>query len=131
MRSTCASKHLPLVRSGGAIYEHAVVIDKFRAAFGHTPLSVEEDIPWKCRWLVICTGTGALPVMEEVKREAHRRKIRLAILPSAGALFQLFCCSFSGLFSILPVQILGSSLEDKKNDDEDDEDDEQVRPPLD
>jgi hypothetical protein len=45
---------------------------RFRDRFGHTPLSIEEEIPWKCRRLVIGTGTGALPVMEEVNREAHR-----------------------------------------------------------
>jgi hypothetical protein len=38
---------------------------------------------------VIGTGTGALPVMEEVKREADRRKIKLEILPTAGAIKQL------------------------------------------
>jgi hypothetical protein len=43
------------------------------------------EIPWKCRRLVIGTGTGALPVMEEVKREAQQRKIDLAILPAAEA----------------------------------------------
>ena len=59
---------------------------RFRDKFGHTPLSIEEEIPWKCRQLVIGTGTGALPVMEEVKREAHRRKIRLAILPTTEAI---------------------------------------------
>jgi hypothetical protein len=35
---------------------------------------------------VIGTGAGALPVMEEVKREARRRKIRLAILPTTEAI---------------------------------------------
>src|SRR5207244_6150348 len=82
------------IRIDGTAYEHDVVIDrgeirkrkkkasrKFRDAFGHTPLSVEEEIPWKCRRLVIGTGTGALPVMKEVKREAQRRKIKLLILP--------------------------------------------------
>jgi hypothetical protein len=59
---------------------------KFRDQLGHTPLSIEEEIPWKCRQLVIGTGSGALPVMEEVKREAHRRKIRLAILPTTEAI---------------------------------------------
>jgi hypothetical protein len=55
--------------------------------FGHTQLSIEEEeIPWKCRRLVIGTGTGALPVMEEVKRGAHQRKIELAILPTAEAI---------------------------------------------
>jgi hypothetical protein len=84
-----------LIRIDDTTYEHDVVIDrghirkrnkkpskKFRDAFGHTPLSLEEDIPWKCQRLVIGTGTGALPVMDEVKREAHRRKIKLDILPT-------------------------------------------------
>jgi hypothetical protein len=35
---------------------------------------------------VIGTGTEALPVMDEVKREAHRRKIKLDILPTAVAI---------------------------------------------
>jgi hypothetical protein len=70
-------------------YEHDVVIDraeirdrkkkpskKFRTEFGHTPLSVEEDIPWKCARLVIGTGAyGNLPVMKHLKREAELRKI--------------------------------------------------------
>lgn len=87
------------IRIDGVTYEHDVVIDrgeirkrkkkaskKFREAFGHTPLSVEEEIPWKCRRLVIGSGTGALPVMKEVKREATRRKIKLLILPTAEAI---------------------------------------------
>ena len=86
----------------GVKYEHDVVIDrgrvykrrkkpskKFREAFGHTPLSVEEEIPWKCSRLVIGTGGGALPVMEEVKREAKRRKIELLILPTSEAIEEL------------------------------------------
>ena len=87
------------IRIDGVTYAHDVVIDrgavrqrkkklskKFRDAFGHTPLSVEEKIPWKCRRLVIGTGTGALPVMIEVKREAQRRKIKLLVLPTAQAI---------------------------------------------
>ena len=87
------------IRIDGTTYDHDVVIDrgqirkrkkkpskKFRDEFGHTPLSIEEEIPWKCRRLVIGTGTGALPVMEEVKREAQQRKIDLAILPTAEAI---------------------------------------------
>jgi hypothetical protein len=81
-------------------YEHDVVIDrgeirdrkkkpskKFRDEFGHTPLSVEEDIPWKCARLVIGTGAyGSLPVMNEVKREAKRHKVKLLILPTCDAI---------------------------------------------
>jgi hypothetical protein len=62
---------------------------KFRETFGHTPLSVKEEIPWKCRRLVIGTGTGALPVMDEVKREANRREVELTILPTAEAIAAL------------------------------------------
>ncbi len=62
---------------------------EFRDAFGHTPLSVKEKIPWECRRLVIGTGTGALPVMKEVKREAKRRKIKLLILPTRKAIQEL------------------------------------------
>jgi hypothetical protein len=53
------------------------------------PLSIEEKIPWKCHRLVIGTGTGALPVMKEVKREAQRRKIKLLILPTVEAIEEL------------------------------------------
>jgi hypothetical protein len=90
------------IRIDGVTYEHDVVIDcgeirkrkkkpskKFRHAFGHTPLSIEEEIPWKCQRLVIGTGTGALPVMEEVKQEAKRRKIKLLVLPTTQAIERL------------------------------------------
>ncbi|MGC2194131.1 MAG: hypothetical protein WA628_05610 [Terriglobales bacterium] len=55
---------------------------QFRDEYGHTPLSIEEDIPWKCRRLVVGTGAhGRLPVMKEVKREAKRPKSRIACSP--------------------------------------------------
>lgn len=60
------------IRIVGVAYEHDVVIDrgeirkrkkkpskKFRDDFGHTPLSVEEDIPWKCHRLVVGQGPTA------------------------------------------------------------------------
>jgi hypothetical protein len=92
--------HFGRIKIDGVTYERDVVIDrtrirkrkkklskKFRAEFGHTPISIEEPIPWKCRRLVIGTGRyGSLPVMDEVKEEAHRRKIDLVILPTDEAL---------------------------------------------
>jgi hypothetical protein len=54
--------------------------------FGHTPLSTEEKIPWKCRRLVIGTEAGALPVMTDVKREAKRRKLQLLEVPTSKAI---------------------------------------------
>jgi hypothetical protein len=87
------------IRIDGVTYEHDVVIaggrihkrkkklsKPFRGAFGHTPLSMEEDIPWDCRRLVVGTGaTGSLPVMDEVKEEAARRRVALVTAPTREA----------------------------------------------
>jgi hypothetical protein len=40
----------------------------------------------KCRRLVVGTGTGALPVMEDLMREAKRRNIELLIVPTVRAI---------------------------------------------
>jgi len=96
----CEEFSFGAIRIDGRTYEHDVVIDrgeiskrkkkaskKFRDAYGHTPLSVEERIPWKCLRLIIGTGVnGALPVMDEVRLEAERRKIELLVLPTQDAL---------------------------------------------
>jgi hypothetical protein len=88
------------IRIDGVIYEHDVVIARgrvhkrkkkssraFRDVFGHTPVSVGENIPWDCRCLVVGTGAdGALPVMDEVKREAARRKVELLTVPTSEAI---------------------------------------------
>ena len=88
------------IRIDGVTYESDVVIDrgeirkrkkkpskKFRDQYGHTPLSLAENIPWNCRCLVIGTGmAGSLPVMEEVKHEAKRRQIALTILQTEKAI---------------------------------------------
>jgi len=76
------------IQIDGITRDYDVVIDRaeirkrekkpskqFRDEFGHTPLSIEEDIPWKCRRLVVGTGAyGSLPVMKEVKREGSAAK---------------------------------------------------------
>jgi hypothetical protein len=88
------------IRIDGVTYEHDVVIARgrvrkrkkrsskpFRGAFGHTPVSIEENIPWDCRRLVVGTGAdGALPVMEEVKQEAARREVELLTAPTSEAI---------------------------------------------
>jgi hypothetical protein len=88
------------VRVDGVTYDYDLVMDrgkirkrnkaasrKLREAYGHTPLSAAEDIPWRCRRLVIGTGAdGALPVMQEVRDEARRRKVDLVVLPTAEAI---------------------------------------------
>src|SRR5713101_8549433 len=65
----------------GRVYDFDLVIDRgeirkrkkkaskrYRDAYGHTPLSVEEDIPWRCRRLVVGTGAaGRLAVARSGK----------------------------------------------------------------
>jgi hypothetical protein len=87
----------------GKTYEHDLVIDggrirkrrkgpskALRSQYGHTPLSVAEDIPWSCRRLVIGSGaSGSLPVMDEVAEEARQRGIELLVLPTSQAIKEL------------------------------------------
>jgi hypothetical protein len=91
------------IQIDGTTYENDVVIDglkirkrdkkpsrKYRDELGHTPLSLEEDIPWKCSRLVIGTGAyGELPVLPEVIHEAKRRKIELVVIPTERAIDEL------------------------------------------
>jgi hypothetical protein len=59
---------------------------EYREQFGHTPVSLKEEIPWECKRLVIGTGMeGRLPVMEEVAAEAQRRGIELVVCPTPEA----------------------------------------------
>ena len=95
--------HFGSITINGVRYTRDVVIDrgrvgkrkkkpsrKFREQFGHTPLSIEEKVPWKCRRLIVGTGNyGSLPVMEDVKREARRRQVELLIVPTNEAIIEL------------------------------------------
>ena len=88
------------IRIDGATYAHDVVVDrgrirrrkkkpsrKFREQFGHTPLSTEEKIPWRCHRLIVGTGNySALPVMDDVKAEARHREVEMVIVPTAAAI---------------------------------------------
>jgi hypothetical protein len=88
------------IRIDGVTYAYDLVIERgkvrkrrkkpskqFSDSFGHTPLSSHEEIPWKCRRLIVGTGAqGALPVMKEVEREAERRGVELVVLPTAQAI---------------------------------------------
>jgi len=88
------------IQIDGSTYEYDVIVDrgeirkrkkkpskKFREQFGNTPLSIEEEIPWRCHQLVIGSGAyGRLPIMQEVRREAERHKIKLLVLPTTEAI---------------------------------------------
>jgi hypothetical protein len=84
----------------GVRYDHDVVIDEGRVAkrakkaskawrgkFGHTPLSLDETIPWGGERLIVGTGeSGSLPIMPEVWREAERRGVTIVAEPTERAL---------------------------------------------
>ena len=56
----------------------------------HTPVSLKEAIPWRCRRLLIGTGMhGRLPVMDEVLAEAQRRGAEIVVCPTAQAIQHL------------------------------------------
>ncbi|HEX6299447.1 MAG TPA: hypothetical protein VF148_03160 [Acidimicrobiia bacterium] len=83
----------------GRRYDHDVVIEDgkvmerdkspskpLKARYGHTPLSVEEAIPWSGPRLIVGTGySGSLPVLPEIEHEAKRRNVELLMATTAEA----------------------------------------------
>jgi hypothetical protein len=58
----------------------------YRDQFGHTPLSRDEDIPWRGRRLIVGTGAdGRLPIMPEVYKEADRKHVEIIAVPTKKA----------------------------------------------
>jgi hypothetical protein len=88
------------IQIDGVTYDHDVVIEDgrvrkrkkgpskgLRSRYGHTPLSVAEDIPWGRPRLVIGTGyDGALPVQDELVEEARDRGVELVVVPTREAI---------------------------------------------
>ena len=88
------------IRVDGETYERDVMIDRgevrlrkkkasrrFREEYGHTPLSLDEKIPWNCARLVIGTGAeGGLPVMPAVFEEARRRGVEVTAVRTETAI---------------------------------------------
>lgn len=99
----------------GDNYEYDVVIDggkisernkkpskKLREEFGHTPLSIDETIPWGGKQLIIGTGAyGNLPITKEVKKEAKRRDIELIQVNTEEACRLLADLKKKDVFAIL------------------------------
>lgn len=57
-----------------------------KAEYGHTPLTADEAIPWSAPQLIVGTGaTGALPIAEDLYREASRRDVEVIARPTAEA----------------------------------------------
>lgn len=88
-----------LIEVEGTRYDHDVVIARgrvgkrhkgpskaLRDAYGHTPLTAAETIPWGGTRLIIGTGhDGQLPIAPDVHEEARRRGVKVVALPTAEA----------------------------------------------
>lgn len=63
---------------------------KYRDRFGHTPLSPDENIPWKCKHLIIGSGhSSSLPVMDEVYDIAVSKGVELSIMRTPEAVWHI------------------------------------------
>jgi hypothetical protein len=85
----------------GRTYGHDVVVDRgavakrrkgpskaMRDAYGHTPLTAAEEIPWGPRGSRLIVGTGMdgmLPIDPGVADEAARRGVDVVALPTEEA----------------------------------------------
>lgn len=87
------------IKIDGRRYNHDIVIRQgkisrrkkklskiFRKRYGHTPISIAEDIPWNGKQLIIGTGTrGEMPVMAKVYKEAEKRGVEIIAVPTYNA----------------------------------------------
>ena len=101
----------------GTRYTHDVVIEggrvtrrhkgrskSLRDRYGHTPLSMLEDIPWGGRSLIIGTGhDGALPVDPAIEAEARRRGITIEAVPTRDACRRLAGLRARDVYAVLHV----------------------------
>ena len=94
-----------LVIDGGIVKERAKKPSKpFRDRYGHTPLSVLEEIPWGGDRLIIGMGiNGSLPVMPEVFREAEKRGVQVVAVPLEKALEMLGAMKAKEVFAVLHI----------------------------
>ena len=54
--------------------------------YGHTPLTVHENIPWDCGTLIVGTGMyGSLPVTDDVFKKAEQLGVKLVLKKTKDA----------------------------------------------
>ena len=83
----------------GERFDHDVVMEKgrvrrrkkgpskrYRAEYGHTPLTAAESIPWSAPLLIVGTGAnGQLPIADDFYREAKDRGVEVVARPTTEA----------------------------------------------
>jgi hypothetical protein len=113
----CRLVSFGLIEIDGRSFEHDVVIEEGRirrrkkgpskpqrAAFGHTPLSADEAVPWSAPLLIVGTGVmGQLPITDDLYREAKRRSVEVVARPTAEACELLTAAHARSVAAILHV----------------------------
>ena len=106
-----------LIEIDGQRYEYDVVLEQgvirkrkkgpskvHRERYGHTPLSIDETIPWSASILIIGTGaSGQLPIMPGLYEEARRRGVEVVAEPTAEACERLGSANPEDISAILHV----------------------------
>ena len=79
-----------MIDNGSIKKRNKEVSKKYSEDFGHTPLSVEENIPWNCKHLVVGNGfSSRLPVMEDVRNTAVQKGVDLVVMSTREAIKHL------------------------------------------
>ena len=106
-----------VIEIDGRRFEHDVVLERgairkrrkgpsklYRDRYGHTPLSVDEAIPWMAPVLIVGTGAdGRLPIMPELLEEARRRGVEVIAEPTEEACRRLSSADAGTVGAVLHV----------------------------
>ena len=96
--------HDVVIAAGHIRRRHKGPSKGLRDRYGHTPLSLAEDIPWGGPRLIVGTGAeGGLPIAPEVYAEAARSGIAILALPTGDACRLLSTLKSAEVYAVLHV----------------------------
>jgi hypothetical protein len=76
-----------IIEKGEISRRHKSISRMSKGDYGHTPLTIHENIPWDCCTLVIGTGmNGNLPVKDEIFKTADELCVKVVLKKTKDAL---------------------------------------------
>ena len=79
-----------IIENGEISRRHKAVSRISKSTYGHTPLTIHENIPWDCDTLIIGTGmNGGLPITDEVFKTADELCVKIVLKKTKDALEHL------------------------------------------
>jgi hypothetical protein len=79
-----------IIERGEISRRHKSVSRISKETYGHTPLTVHENIPWDCDTLIIGTGmNGGLPITDEIFKTAEELCVKIILKKTKDALEHL------------------------------------------